>query len=492
MFKKVLQPANLIILILSIFALGYSGYRAYVLSITHDEAYVFLNLMSRTYSDIVGLDPPHAGNHILNTLLMKFFSGIFGSSQLVLRFHSLLAHAGYLLFTYLILKRLTNNVLLVAGFILLNFNPYFLDFASLARGYSLAHTFTVASVYYLLKYDDNKQQKYWMIAMICACLTAYSQFVMLYFYTGVILLYNLLQIPDVISEKTMGQKFKLLINRNKNTFIIFGASIVMFFEPIRRLVKFNQIYGRGTISFWHDTVKTFVQGSLYNRGYFLSEINFFSWFLTLIVVLAILVLLINYVVKRKIVNNDLLILIGLLFSIIFISQVHCIFGNGQYLCIRTTLFYHPLIILTLIMLLHQFQSFLKGIPVSIVALTLAGFMLFHFGNSANTKFVTEWIYDCNTRQMLKDVSEDYNNNQGKGKIKIAIHWTFEPAINYYRVTQKYDWLEQANHDGFELQANYYYIYKEDSAYLYKTGRKILKRYEFSNTILAKDTMGVSK
>jgi hypothetical protein len=489
MFKKILQPVNLIILMLSALALGYTGYRAYVLSFTHDEAYVFLNLMSRTYSDIVGLNPPHAGNHMLNTLLMKFFSGIFGSSQFVLRFHSLLAHAGYLLFTYLILKRLNNNVLLVAGFILLNFNPYFLDFASLARGYSLAHAFTVASVYYMLKYDDNKQQKYWIIAMICACLSAYSQFVMLYFYAGVILLYNLLQLPDVITEKTIGHKFRLLLKRNKNTLIILGASVVIFFEPIRRLIKFNQLYGRGTTSFWRDTVKTFVQGSLYNRGYFSSEINFFSWFLAIILALAVLVLLINYLVKRKIVNNGLLILTGLLLNIIFISQVHCIVGNGQYMCFRTTLFYHPLIMITLVMLLHHFQAFLKGIPVSIIALTLAGSILFHFGNSANSKYVPEWQYDCNTSQMLKDVSADYSKNQGKEKIKIAIHWTFEPAINYYRVAKKYDWLEQVNRDGFETQANYYYIYKEDSAYLYKTGKKILIRYEFSNTILAKDTTG---
>jgi hypothetical protein len=62
--------------------------------------------------------------------------------------------------------------------------------------------------------------------------------------------------------------------------------------------------------------------------------------------------------------------------------------------------------ITLVMLLYRFQPFLKGIPVAIIALTMAGFMLFHFGNSANTKCANEWIYDCNTRLMLKDVYND--------------------------------------------------------------------------------------
>jgi hypothetical protein len=140
------------------------------------------------------------------------------------------------------------------------------------------------------------------------------------------------------------------------------------------------------------------------------------------------------------------------------------------------------------MVLCHFQSFLKGIPTVIIGLTMACMMLYHFGIATNTKYVTEWKYDCNTQHMLKDVYADYKTTHHGEKIKMAIHWTFEPTINFYRVTQPYNWLDEVNREGFEHKADYYYIYQEDSAYLYKTGKIILKRYPFSNTMLAKDTV----
>jgi len=79
-----------------------------------------------------------ATNHFFSTALTKLATVAAGSSELVLRLPALLGYGLYLWFSAAILRRLTGGLVAVAGLLLLNLNPYLLDFFALSRGYGLA------------------------------------------------------------------------------------------------------------------------------------------------------------------------------------------------------------------------------------------------------------------------------------------------------------------------------------------------------------------
>ncbi|MCU0600181.1 MAG: hypothetical protein MUE70_13110, partial [Desulfobacterales bacterium] len=134
--------------------MGYTASRAYLLSFTHDESFTWLNYVNQaSLIDIITINPViMANDHILNSLMMKFFSSFLGNNQFVLRLQSLLAHLLYIICSIGLVSRFNNQWYALGSFILLNVNPYMLDFFSLARGYALGNGFLMASMYFIYQY----------------------------------------------------------------------------------------------------------------------------------------------------------------------------------------------------------------------------------------------------------------------------------------------------------------------------------------------------
>src|ERR1700722_18943946 len=106
-----LRPLLFFYVPISLALLVYTIYRACSLSLTIDEAYTFLNYVPMRFMDIISNNIAtntvvSANNHILNTLLVKLFTWLFGTSELVLRLPSLIGHVIYLIASYLIIKKI--------------------------------------------------------------------------------------------------------------------------------------------------------------------------------------------------------------------------------------------------------------------------------------------------------------------------------------------------------------------------------------------------
>jgi hypothetical protein len=99
-----------------------------------------------------------ATNHFLNTLLTKACDFVAGGSEIVLRLPSVIGYAMFLGFSLLILHRSVRPAIAAPGFVLLNLNPYVLDFFSLSRGYGLSLGFLMGSLFYLFKFLDHLQR----------------------------------------------------------------------------------------------------------------------------------------------------------------------------------------------------------------------------------------------------------------------------------------------------------------------------------------------
>lgn len=110
--------------------------RAQIQSITIDEADTYLVWVART-------EPSHwlpgSNNHVLNSLLMRATSTVFGVNHLGIRLPALLGAATYLAACVILCQLLfSDRVMRAAVFITLACNPFVADYMVAGRGYSLA------------------------------------------------------------------------------------------------------------------------------------------------------------------------------------------------------------------------------------------------------------------------------------------------------------------------------------------------------------------
>lgn len=480
-----------LIAFMAIGLLLYTGYRSYKLSFTHDESYCYTRYVTQSFGDIVSYAHPTANNHILNTLLMKYFSILLQPSEFVLRLPNFLAHLFFIIFSFLILRRIKNNYLMLIGFIILNFNPYLLEFFSLARGYGLSTSLMLISIYYLIIFLDKKEQRQLSLSMIFAMLALYSNFVLIHYFISLIAIFNLLFLLNFYETQKNWKGFlKHVWKKNIPILIVLVVAVFISYEPIRKLVKFNELYGRGENGFWLDTVLSFVFGSMYGANYHFDLVKLFMLLTMVMIAVAAVILFIDFKKHRFNPSKSkgiifLLLLILPALSTIFQHQL----AGSQYLIYRTTLFFHPLLGLTLIYLVYYtIQNQIIKYAAYPLSLIIALAMLFHTINAANLEFASEWKYDAGTKEMINDLEHAYvidalTNRTTPAHVKLGINWLFEPTVNYYRISKKLKWLVEVDRNGPVGDYNYYYVFTDDTTAL--NVKKVINSYKISNSLLAK-------
>jgi len=140
----------------SAFFLLFAVSRAIRVPLTYDEAASYIRYIDSSAPSVFDTNLLSifnfevATNHFLNTALTKlcYFAG--GRSEFVLRLPNLCGYILYLGFAALILKRLSNPFMAIGGFLLLNLNPYLLDFFALSRGYGLSLGLLMGALFFLL------------------------------------------------------------------------------------------------------------------------------------------------------------------------------------------------------------------------------------------------------------------------------------------------------------------------------------------------------
>src|SRR5258708_11658551 len=121
-------------------------YRAATQGIIIDEAFTHQHFIAPPLHQVV---MSYSGNdHVLNSLLAKVTTGLFGVSELTLRMPSLLGGLIYLLAVRAIVLYTFSAEWGVAAFALLSLNPFALDFLSAARGYGLGLGFLMSALWF--------------------------------------------------------------------------------------------------------------------------------------------------------------------------------------------------------------------------------------------------------------------------------------------------------------------------------------------------------
>jgi|GEM_PF-1622180 len=137
----------------SLFVLVFVILNAVRVSFSYDEATTYLNYLSGDVFQLFNFSSPN--NHFLNTVLAKISCFFGGNREWVLRLPNLLAYVMYLVFSFLLVHKWTKKILAASGFMLLNLNPYVLDFFSLCRGYGLSMAFMVAALFFYASFLEK-------------------------------------------------------------------------------------------------------------------------------------------------------------------------------------------------------------------------------------------------------------------------------------------------------------------------------------------------
>lgn len=140
--------------------------RAHAQAITIDEAESYLVWIARP-------DPSHwvpaASNHLLNSMLSRLFTTIFGASHLTVRLPALIGAAIYTCAAYSLCRLLTREALLQwLVFVCLVWNPFVLDYLVAARGYSLAVGFLMFAIAIAARYQRERDGQFPSPIIPCA------------------------------------------------------------------------------------------------------------------------------------------------------------------------------------------------------------------------------------------------------------------------------------------------------------------------------------
>jgi hypothetical protein len=434
----------------------YTSARAVLLSMTHDESSSFL-IWRDFFIFKCAWSPDCWGTanlHWLYVLLMKGSIALFGTAEWALRLPALLGHLIYLFFSWQLVKTWVQNPWTrLAGFLLLNVNPFLLEFFSLARGYGLACACLMASVYYLSQFAKNNSARAATSAFLMASLAVLTNFTLLNYYACLVAAFGGLLFLQVFYKNSAA-------TRRQWKTPAFGASVhtlvlaLLLFRPIQMLMGRGE-FEYGAPTFW-EACKSLLKSSLYGVRY-LNEYNleFFGGLLALGLLLAFGLSLRDFLKtplscrSRFFLAATAFPLLGALASV---SQ-HYLLGS-EYLTNRTALLYIPLSAVALFTLLARLDSGVFSWWKIITLALVISCCLTHAGRSFQFERSYEWYYDSETKRMVASLSEILTPEQ---RIKLGVHWIFNPTTNYYLQHAPYDFAEKLTWDR-DLRTDGYYDY----------------------------------
>lgn len=437
-----------IYLVVGCLVFAYVFVRAILLDITFDESWTVRDFVPQTILNVFRYTPCDANNHLLNTLLIKFFYSFLPHTVFVARIPNVLASILYIFFAYKICRKFCSEPIAFFTFIILLVNPFLLDFFSQARGYGLSLGFQMGSLYYFLLYVRDAHLKDLIKMFSFSFFSVLSIFVMINFFIAEICIVSLLSILRPTQYKL---KTNIIV---VSIFSLLLASVI--YTPIARLLESNSLYHGGRTSFYHDSLASLMELSLYQQS--MSSGVFTVLNIFLIVVGAVIVL--SFLHKQKWISPKNAAVLILFLSVLAVIMQYYLLGT-LYLLDRAALYFYPLFIIAFALSLNEVRFvYVKNILIVIVCLAFC----FNFFKNANFNKTALFYFEAHTRDLLGLINQDGKDQQKV--MKIDYSWPFESSVQYYVVEKKhYPYVESIHnrHDRSEVNPNFdYYIYLSNS------------------------------
>jgi hypothetical protein len=465
------------LVLLAVIGFGeYVGVRAWALSFTHDESLTYTRYVHDSFSSILLSRGTDANNHPLNTLAMKLAADLFGTSEIALRWSSVVAFVGYVAGVVVVLRRVEHRSIRVLGLSLAVANPYVLDFFSLARGYGLALALVVASAMATFDFVQRPTTLTALAAVACAALAVIANFATLDYFVAVLLVIVLaLVVPLRTGERsvTPGRLAAVLLPPTLG--VVFLAGI-----PLMRLRSKDALYFGGTDGFWQDTVRSLISRTLYGRDWDFLEITFVTLVAMLVAVGAVAAAI---AVRGRSLPLHTAAFMLLAFPALVSIVQHWVLGS-LFLIERTALFFVPVFAIWLAFAadaLARHPRFTAGVTAAALAIVAAAWTNLAF--AANLSYALDWRYDAMTEKVITELAGPRGDPQ---TIDLGVSYLFQPTTNFYRET-RFKWLPECFSDCLDARSDYYYVLGPDVETVRERGARVIRTYPLSGGVLARDT-----
>jgi hypothetical protein len=454
-------------------------YKSVYVPITHDETATTVFYSKFSVWDIMMFPDNWPNNHILNTLLTKFFLWVFGPEQWAVRIPSLL---GLGIYIYAV-KRLLNWIVglrshfyLAAG-VLFFANPYLLDFFGVCRGYGLAVAFTTLSASFFVSGFSLLRDKYIWFAQVSALLASYANFTVLIFWAASNLLAGLYLLLKYRND------LRSLVYKMASIGLVALGYLAVIYVPITKMSGTGQFEFWTSRGFYTDTVLSFVDSWAYYSFslYAVNANTVANWLLSFIGISNVAAVLglhrAGWRLHKENAGHTVAVLLLLL--TVGINLAQCVVMGTPNLFGRTALFLFPLVSLVLIALLSVIQKLVNRYFQVLLAAGIVTVFGYHMHFTIEPNRVREWWYDENTLQVL-----DYlETNRFQWRVSIKTHWLFHPSFNFYWEAGEAPWLYLHHYDKEltpGLVTDYYYVEAADAHLLEET---FYKEAEFGTRVL---------
>jgi len=437
---RFLNPA---IAALSAVLLGYTALRAGLLAYTFDESNTFLLHVPMSFFDIVVQHRPSANNHVINTLLTKSAYVIFGGSDFFLRLPNVFAHALYLGATVSILRTLRDPILILAGFVALNFNPFLLDHFSISRGYGIALAAMLASVAMLLRGVRAPASRAGTFAFAFSVVAVLANYTLANYYAGLVAVWYAAFVGHAVVLRIRGRAlFALFLRTSLPVAVSAGILFLFAFDAYLNLASFDSFYYGGSTGFFGDTIGKTLEAALYgtlSRGPLFELLRLG----VLAVGLAATALVGSRVAKdgMRAFHAEIGVAWLLLFVPIASSLVQHLTLGTPYLMVRTALFLLPLLALNLVFVVGALAPTRPALGRALLIAAAAG-CLVNTAASANLSHTHEWAFNADVRRVLDDL--EASREPDASPVRLGVDFLFRPSIDYYRNTRNLDWIVEVD------------------------------------------------
>lgn len=464
--------ANLLLPVLALLLLAYTTFRAHFVSLTHDECGSFdiwtnFDIFScRTNPECWTT----ANLHWLYVLLMKMTVGLIGGSELAIRLPALMGHVVYLLFSIKLVKWVGGHLptphtsippylIPLFGFVLLNVNPYLLDFHSLARGYGLAMGMMMMSLYYLARWVERGSLGPLLGTLGGAALAVLSNFTLLVYFACLLAV-----IVGGVAWSFL-KKHENRVQRAKWAGLGSAAYVSLLVwllaNPISILRERGEFeWGRET---FYETYKSVVHCSLYGGHYFVDkDVRVFGGLFLLLLLATTVAALVGFFKRPNSVSARFFLAAWALPALATVAALaqHWILGT-KFQAERTAIMFIPLCALAVFLFFENWLA-QKGSRWAMVLMVAIGvFIVQHFGKVAQVQFTSDWGYDAETRSMLAYLNEKIPSGT---QVKLGVNWLYHPATTYYQRRMGYQFTEPPIYSKelfLDGRYDYYYVQPDD-------------------------------
>ena len=490
--SKISRLQDGIFLFLAIGLIIYTSSRAHLLSMTCDEASTFFSHVPRSvwtcfFSESCWSD---ANNHLLNTWLMQISISAFGVSEWSLRLPNLFGHLLYLLFSILLVRRCSKNLwIALAGFCLLNLNPYLLEFFSLARGYGLGIGWMMMSIYFLLRWVERGKLKLQMYCYGAAVLAVLSNFVFLNYWASLSAVFLLFGLFSFLEQKASdGKERKKRLTQN----ILWTSStalllFILLKNPIHFLrSKGEFVYGKDSFV---ESYEEMVKLSLMAQGYFNPYTTKVFMGVALILLSTSVFFGLRFLwIKNKNIFVKIHFATTLLLLVVLCGlMVQFHFLGIKYLEGRKAIMLISLFGLNVYTLLETWNREFGKKGIIGFAILITAFSVNHFYRTFDLKESVEWSYDAYTKDMIRYVEANAEPHQ---KVKLGVFWKFAPASEFYHThlsVTRIDQIVRLDIKDLEAAPDFDLIYLEKYQVEFLKGNYVLeKAFGDSGLLFRKD------